>query len=386
MPTSIQDLGQKMYEKADKIRKENMGYIVVGMILLIIAIVIYGISRIKYILGSDQGLLKNQCKKLSIVYSTKNRFIHSYVNQLSIAGTTDELKPFPLCAYYIKTAYNCCSVGKYVDDYVDTCALSTVISQGVRCFDFEIFNIDGQAIISTSTSDSFFIKQTYTGKENLKFKTALALIVKEALNDPNKCPNTADPVFINLRFKTNSVAVLNNLVDTFTQYINRYLLPIEYQYGKKDINYIPINELEKKIVIMAAKSSVLDDPGAQRFMEFVNMISGPSYKIFSSGDLEAKNISDTQKESMVTLIMATPNQKESNPDNPNSVVLLKLGIQFIAMRYQLVDDYLEYYEAYFNNKGSAIVLKDKELRPVILSRVVEEVGKNIVPRTTAIFK
>jgi hypothetical protein len=63
--------------------------------------------------------------------------------------------------YYIKTAYNACSGGAYRNSYVDISHLKTVIKQGVRCLDFEIYSIDNQPVVATSTSNDFFVKETF---------------------------------------------------------------------------------------------------------------------------------------------------------------------------------------------------------------------------------
>ena len=63
--------------------------------------------------------------------------------------------------YYIKTAYNACSGGSYKNDFVDTCNLVAVIRQGVRCLDFEIYSIDDQPVVATSTVDNYYVKETF---------------------------------------------------------------------------------------------------------------------------------------------------------------------------------------------------------------------------------
>ena len=56
---------------------------------------------------------------------------------------------FNLQDYYIKTAYNCCSGGSYKNDYVDTDILKSVLKQGVRCLDFEIYSVKIPKIFKT---------------------------------------------------------------------------------------------------------------------------------------------------------------------------------------------------------------------------------------------
>ena len=68
---------------------------------------------------------------------------------------------YALRDYYIKSAYNACSGGKYKNDYVDTCVLKNLIKQGVRGLDFEIYSLNNQPIVATSTiPNNFFIKES----------------------------------------------------------------------------------------------------------------------------------------------------------------------------------------------------------------------------------
>jgi len=56
---------------------------------------------------------------------------------------------YSLRDFYIKTAYNCCSVGSYKNDYVDIQVLKNLLKQGVRALDFEIYSIDNEPIVAT---------------------------------------------------------------------------------------------------------------------------------------------------------------------------------------------------------------------------------------------
>ena len=98
------------------------------LIVILIIIVIICVIRICYILKWKKG---KQCNTIGQIY-TFNKNIKEIDN-------TNTLWNKAVNYYYIKTSYNSCSIGSYVDDYVDTCILYGIIGQGVRCFDFEIF-------------------------------------------------------------------------------------------------------------------------------------------------------------------------------------------------------------------------------------------------------
>lgn len=60
--------------------------------------------------------------------------------------------------YYIKTCYNACSGGSYKNNFVNICNLKAVIKQGVRCLDFEIYSVNDQPVVATSTVDNYHVK------------------------------------------------------------------------------------------------------------------------------------------------------------------------------------------------------------------------------------
>ena len=70
---------------------------------------------------------------------------------ISSINASNPIFQYKLRDYYIKTAYNCCSAGKYKNDFVNLCALKSCINQGARCLDFEIFSVNGQPVISVSS-------------------------------------------------------------------------------------------------------------------------------------------------------------------------------------------------------------------------------------------
>ena len=105
-----------------------------------------------------------------IIYLTRLKSAEvSYMNRL-YSKADGNIKPIaasdPDCSgnlydYYIKTAYNACSGGSYKNDFVDINILKTIINQGVRCLDFEIYSINDQPVVSSSTSDDYYVKETF---------------------------------------------------------------------------------------------------------------------------------------------------------------------------------------------------------------------------------
>ena len=116
--------------------------------------------------------------------------------------------------YYIKTAYNCCSGGNYKNDYVDLCIMKDLLRQGVRGLDFEIFSIDDQPVIATSTSDSFYVKETFN---YINFVDAINVIRDYAFST-STAPNSSDPIIIHLRIKSANQAMYKNFAKLLENY------------------------------------------------------------------------------------------------------------------------------------------------------------------------
>ena len=124
-----------------------MALSIVTMMVIFIALLVHF-----YFSGSlfSDSLGIRECKNMDTMFGTLNGRIRSI-------DTNNELYQYPLRDYYIKSAYNACSGGNYKNGYVNTCILKDLLKQGVRGLDFEIYSIDDQPVVATSTSDSYCV-------------------------------------------------------------------------------------------------------------------------------------------------------------------------------------------------------------------------------------
>ena len=136
------------------------------------------------------SLRSKNCSLMDSVYGNLNGKIKSIDNSEQFNYTFKD--------YYVKTAYNCCSGGNYKNSYVDLCSLKDLLKQGVRGLDFEIYSINNNPVISTSTSNSYFIKETFN---YINFMEAMNVIRDYAFSTSN-APNSLDPIIIHLRIKS----------------------------------------------------------------------------------------------------------------------------------------------------------------------------------------
>jgi hypothetical protein len=325
-----------------------------------LVVILLCLGYLIYYIYQQINLKTINCHNIKKVYGNDiNRHISSIYN----SGK----KLYNIRDYYIKTAYNCCSTGQFKNDYVSECALKEVIKQGVRCLDFEIYSIDNKPVIATSSIDDYTIKETYN---SLSCDDVFKDINKWAFNHQT-CPNPEDPLFINLRIKSNNCKIYgtdindlssSSLLSIIHKNFSDRLLDAEYSYEYQAMNLgnVPLNDIKKKIIIMIDGTNPLFRHTGLN--EYVNIAGGTTF----FRHLKNKDVIFTQD-----LGLTDHNKKKMSivlPDispydtNPNFNIVKQYGCQFIGMSFQNFDSHLEYYNEFFDSEGSAFVLKPDDLR------------------------
>jgi len=344
--------------------KGNWGVILA--ITSLIIIILYGVFYINYILS---GKISSQCRSFTSIYQLNTKIKTIVVGENIIVGGTN-VSDLPIYNFYVKTSYNSCSLGSFVNDNVNDCILSGIIKQGVRCFDFEIFNIDNKAVISTSTTDNPWMKETYS---YVTFSQVLNILINEAMG--KGCNNPNDPLFLSLRMKTKSVEVYNNIAALLKPYINQYLLTEKYNYENTlDFGLVTIGELKTKIIIIIESSdTILENSYLNNYANIViknNNNTNFKYETFTS-------LVNDDKDTVTTFtatktIFVTPDIYNGDPSNPEPASCFARGVQFVGMCYQLFDNYLQAYEYFFDKNGNAFVLKNPSLMPTTYFQEIPE--------------
>ena len=291
------------------------------------------------------------CNFMDSIYGNLNGKIRSIDNNEKFNYTFKD--------YYIKSAYNCCSGGNYKNDFVDLCIMKDLLKQGVRCLDFEIFSIDDQPVIATSTSDSFYIKETFN---YIDFVNAMNVIRDYAFST-STAPNSADPIIIHLRIKSTNQTMYQNFALLLENY-NSILLGKEYdsEYQGQNFGDVELRNLMGKVVIIVEKnnSAVLECP---EFYKFINMTSKSVFmRLYRYYEIRyppsTEEMVNYNKQNMTIGIP----DKGSDPENPSAIVMREMGCQLLAMRYSELDVNIEENNMFFDNNGYAFVLKPKHLR------------------------
>lgn len=317
-------------------------YTVITLMIILISILAYFYYT---------GKRSKNCKTMDSIYGDLNGKIKSI-------DSSDQFN-YTFKDYYIKTAYNCCSGGDYKNDYVDLCTMKDLLKQGVRGLDFEIFSIDNQPVIATSTSDNYYVKETFN---YINFVDAMNVIRNYAFST-STAPNSLDPIIIHLRIKSTNQTMYQNFAKLLENY-DSILLSKDYdsEYYGKNFGDVELRKLMEKVIIIVDRSNIsfLECP---EFYKFINMTSNSVfmralhyYDIKYTPDMN--ELIDFNKQNMT---IGMPD-KGSNPDNPSAVVMREMGCQFLGMRYQKIDTNIEENDIFFDENGYAFVLKPEKLR------------------------
>ena len=324
---------------------------VVTLMIIIITLIVYF-----YYTGTifSNGLRSKECSYMNTMYGTIN-------GKLMSIDTNQADYQYDLRDYYIKSAYNACSGGKYKNDYVDTCVLKDLIKQGVRGLDFEIYSIDDQPVVATSTSENHCVKETFN---SVKFGDVMNIIRDYAFAS-STAPNPLDPIIVHLRIKSSNQEMYKNFAKILEDF-NSILLDKKYsfEYYGKNLGTVKLSEFVGKVIIIVDRinTSFLE---CQQFYEFVNMTSNSIFMRASKyyDIMYAPDMDEVIQYNKLNMTIGMPD-KGSNPDNPSSLTMRAYGCQLLAIRYQVIDTNLEENNVFFDEQGHAFVLKPEKLRYV----------------------
>lgn len=290
---------------------------------------------------------------------------------------------YKLKDFYIKTAYNCFSSGKFKNDYVDNCALTNCASYGVRALDMQVYSVKNQPVISFSALNTNMYKQSYN---QITFKNALINInnvfyqseyFDENGNDDIKNNLTDDPLFLILRLhyggseyseiietntsqKDKQIQFYNNIHDALikqfpvSKFASTYFKANhgeDYDRSEKVPN-INMKDTKNKIFIFVIlnneptyetiKESKLDD--------IVNLYGDDftHYRINELSDTDnAYDVNKYKSQEQLAYCMPAWSTKDTNYDFTKS---MKKGTQFTGINFQNLDEYLNYYNGFFINQ------------------------------------
>ena len=334
--------------------------------LMSLGLILY--TRNKMVLG------KNNCDKIKTMYSS--------FPTISSFNINDSSYQYKLRDYYIKTAYNCCCSGQFKNDWVDECALKACIAQGARVLDFEIYSLDDEPVIATSTVDNYNIKQTYN---DIHLKKALQIVNNYAFSG-GSCPNPNDPLILHFRISSNNEKVYKKMADTIYSTIGPKLLGKEYSYDYdgKNLGSEPLTNFVNKVIISVDRSNPLYETTPLK--EYVNIASNSVF-LRGTREYDVKYTPDSNELiefNKKNMSFTMPDLSVSN-NNVSAALNFSYGCQWVGMCFQNFDSNMEFYTSYFDKYGHSFVLKPDELRyiPVTIKKPAPQDPKlSFAPRDT----
>ena len=325
-------------------------YVVLGLCAMMILLMIFW-------LYNKSTLNQANCTAMDKLYPNAAK-IHSF-------NPDNEDFQHNLRDYYIKTAYNACSAGQFKNDFVNICALKNCIKQGARCLDFEVYSVDNEPVIATSSVDDFSVKETYN---SVPVGDAFNIIRDYAFSG-STCPNPADPLIIHLRIMSNNQTIYSKMAKMLETSLSNRLLGPKYSYENhgKNLGAEPIKNLRGKVILIVDRSNPLFEQ--TDLDEYVNQASN---SIFMRGVRYSDGVKYTPdmdeliefNKKCMTIVMPDVSGSDSNFAASLSI---KCGCQFNAMSFQNFDANMEYYDMLFDSTGSAFILKPEALRFVPLT-------------------
>ena len=240
-----------------------------------------------------------------------------------------------------------------------------VLARGCRFIDFEVFSVDNQPVIASSSVKSFNYKETYN---HIPVSDAFEVLGSYAFSGA-KCPNPGDPFIIHMRMMSRNVTMYDNMAKIIMQSkaIARNLLGPKYgrEYQSKDLGNESLTDLKGKIIFIVDGTNSLYRK--TKLFELINMSSNTMF-LSKYTYFGVKNVGDPQafKDANKKNMCLVMPDKGGRPINDGHNGPFTWGCQIAAMCFQdeARDEKLKAYEDKFASVGYAFILKPAELRYV----------------------
>lgn len=277
----------------------------------------------------------------------------------------DSQSKFKLRDYYIKAAHNAFNPDKFKNTTVSMDAFLYVIARGCRFVDFEVFSVENEPVIASSSVNSYNYKETYN---HIPVAEAFEVLGNYVFSGA-KCPNPGDPFIIHMRMMSQNITMYDNLAKIISQSksVARYLLGPKYgrEYQTKDLGNEDLLDFKGKIILMVDGTNPVYRK--TKLFELVNM-SSKSLFLSKYTYFGVKNVGDPAvfKDSNKKNMCLVLPEKAGRPLNQGHNGPFTWGCQIAAMCFQeeARDEKLKAYEDKFSSVGYAFVLKPEDLRYV----------------------
>lgn len=289
-------------------------------------------------------------------------FIDKNLTSISLE---DNQSKFKLRDYYIKAAYNAFNPDKFKNSNVSMDAFLYVIARGCRFIDFEVFSVENQPVIASSSVNSFNYKETYN---HIPVSDAFEVLGSYVFSG-SKCPNPGDPFIIHMRIMSQNITMYDNLAKIIagSKTLARNLLGPKYgrEYQSKDLGNENLADFRGKVILIVDGTNPVYRK--TNLFELVNM-SSKSLFLSKYTYFGVKNVGDPQafKDANKKNMCLVVPEKGGRPVNDGHNAPFTWGCQIAAMCFQeeARDEKLKAYEDKFASVGYAFILKPEDLRYV----------------------
>ena len=281
------------------------------------------------------------------------------IDTVGIENINPALSDRPLKEYVIKSSYNTALTGKFVSlDMV-----KEVLKRGCRFLDFEVFYDGKNPFVSYSTDATYKTLQT---DSSFTLTTVFNTVMGSAFNTDS--PNPHDPLFIQLRVKSNNENIYKSVASSVNASLMLKLYPNKITKDTK------LKDIMKKVILVMDKTINVDykkftdcsnnDANCHDLKNYINIESGSELMLLSrysemlereTTPPEVKDDNTSTTVSRLSVVMPDIDYW-SGVANPQLIpFVLKYGCQMVLYRFYNKDAELENYEDFFKNFKTAFV-------------------------------
>uniref|UniRef100_A0A6C0DQ92 Phosphatidylinositol-specific phospholipase C X domain-containing protein n=1 Tax=viral metagenome TaxID=1070528 RepID=A0A6C0DQ92_9ZZZZ len=338
------------------------------LILIILAIFIYIIyslitARVA-LFKQTETFIEGMVDKVGIDASKLDA--DKRVNASGITNINTSISDRPLKEYIIKSSYNTAISGNHVN--LDM--IKHVLSKGCRFLDFEVFYDGKDAFVSYSHDATYKTLQT---DSSYSLTTVLNKVMGSAFNTDS--PNPHDPLFIQLRVKSNNTNVYRAVAASIHSSLLSKLYPEEIT------EKTTLNDIMKKVVLVMDKTINVEykdhadcskketktvhekDEDCYDLTNYINVESGSNlmrlarYSDMLDRKTNPPEINDDNDSTTVSKMQVViPDVDYRVVNNPTlSPFVLKYGCQMVLYRFYNNDSNLVDYEDFFKHFKTAFV-------------------------------
>lgn len=297
-------------------------------------------------------LYRLKSKRLQIIQETT---IEPYTGSSKLNNTQPQT--LTLVEYCIKSSLNSAYNGILYkidcDPNNTNNILKTVLERGVRFLDFEIYSIGGEPVVGYSST--YDPENTNNEASNGTTDTSIQLnnVFKSILSF--KPINITDPLFIQLRVKSQKTEIYSKIASYINQFFSGSL------YSDSITDKTVLSDINNKIIIvMDIQNSNSSYSSKNDLKSLVNLETGTSLSVITTAKLlqsSPKRINVNTDGVTITLNETPPVWKLAYPDildtaNPDVKSLINQQCpNIIQCRFDLDDANLALYEQIFSNQA-----------------------------------